>query len=61
MIRIFPNEDSINRLIGTLLIEQHEKWISGKTYFNMDNYFDEKEQARKDAEMVRQKRITQIA
>jgi transposase-like protein len=61
VIRIFPNEDSINRLIGTLLIEQHEKWISGKSYFNMDNYFDEKEQARKDAEKVRQKRITQVA
>ena len=61
VIRIFPNEDSINRLIGSLLMEQHEKWIGGKAYFNMDNYFDEKEKTRKDADKVHQTRITQVA
>lgn len=61
VIRIFPNEDSINRLIGALLMEQHEKWISGKTYFNMDNYFDEKEKAKENAEKVRQKREAKVA
>ncbi len=43
VIRIFPNEASIERLIGALLMEHHEKWISGKTYFRMDEYFFERE------------------
>ena len=43
VIRIFPNAASITRLIGALLIEHHEKWISGKTYFRMDEYFFERE------------------
>ena len=38
VIRIFPNEASALRMIGALLVEQHEAWISGKRYFNMDEY-----------------------
>lgn len=38
VIRIFPNTASALRMIGALLVEQHEKWISGKRYFNMDEY-----------------------
>ena len=38
VIRIFPNEQSIIRLLGALLIEQHEKWSTGKRYFNMTDY-----------------------
>ncbi|MDY6915254.1 MAG: transposase [Candidatus Cloacimonadota bacterium] len=38
VIRIFPNEASVIRLIGALLIEQHEKWITGKIYFTMGEY-----------------------
>ena len=38
VIRIFPNNDSALRMIGALLVEQHEQWISGKRYFNMDEY-----------------------
>ena len=38
VIRIFPNNDSALRMIGALLVEQHERWISGKRYFNMDEY-----------------------
>ena len=30
VIRIFPNEASIERLLGSLLIEMHENWISGR-------------------------------
>jgi len=38
VIRIFPNEHAAHRMIGALLCEQHERWISGKRYFNMDEY-----------------------
>jgi len=38
VIRIFPNEQSIIRLLGALLIEQHEKWSTGKKYFDMAEY-----------------------
>lgn len=55
VIRIFPNEASINRLIGSLLIEQHERWISGKAYFTMDGYYLEKDKARAAAVTIRQK------
>ena len=39
VIRIFPNEDSLIRLMGAVLIEQHEKWESGKKYFDMAPYY----------------------
>lgn len=40
VIRIFPNEESLIRLLGALLMEQHEKWVSGKKYFNMEEYHE---------------------
>ncbi len=40
VIRIFPNRESSIRLIGALLIEQDEKWLSGKKYLDMDEYFE---------------------
>lgn len=54
VIRIFPNEASIDRLVGSLLIEQHERWISGKAYFSMETYWLERNQARESAELIRQ-------
>lgn len=39
VIRIFPNRESVLRLIGALLIEFDEKWASGKKYLDMDDYF----------------------
>jgi transposase-like protein len=39
VIRIFPNADSAVRLIGAMLIEQHEKWTSSHKYFEMDEYY----------------------
>jgi transposase-like protein len=33
-IRIFPNEPSVYRTIGMLLLEQHERWISGHRYMH---------------------------
>ncbi len=43
VIRTFPNEASITCLIGALLLEHHEKWISGRAYLDMDDYFFERE------------------
>ena len=32
VIRIFPNEDSLHRLIGALLMDIHEEWQAGRRY-----------------------------
>lgn len=39
IIRIFPNVESVMRLIGALLIEQDEKWSTGRKYFDMSDYY----------------------
>lgn len=39
VIRIFPNEASVIRLMGALLMEQSEKWQTGRKYFDMDLYY----------------------
>jgi len=38
VIRIFPSEDSVMRILGTLLIELNEKWADGKRIFEMEEY-----------------------
>ena len=43
VIRIFPNEASAPRLVGALLAEWHEKWISGRRYFDMEEYWNLKQ------------------
>jgi len=60
VIRIFPNEASMIRLMGAVLMEHHEKWSSVKKYFTMDCYFAEREEARKTALAERSKRIHTI-
>ena len=40
VIRIFPDRQSVIRLIGALLMEQDEKWAAGKKYLDMAEYFD---------------------
>jgi len=40
VIRIFPNEDSLIRLIGAMLMEQDEKWTTGKKYLDMEEYYE---------------------
>ncbi len=57
VIRIFPNEASAMRLVGALLAEQHEVWITGKRHFNMEEYWQWKnaeftEKQRKDERAV---------
>lgn len=36
VIEIFPSEQSAERIIGALLIDQDERWQVGRTYLNMD-------------------------
>ena len=40
VIRIFPNEASVIRLMGALLIELDEKWQSGRRCFDMQMYYE---------------------
>lgn len=49
VIRIFPNDESLIRLMGALLMEHHEKWMTGKKYFTMDRYIEERDDAKKIA------------
>ncbi len=39
VIRIFPNEESAIRMMGALLMEYNEQWMSGKKYFDMTEYY----------------------
>jgi len=53
VIRIFPNRESAIRLIGALLMEQDEKWASGKKYLDMAEYFEwQKVASKKSKEKV---------
>ncbi|MBD8501260.1 IS256 family transposase [Paenibacillus arenosi] len=38
VIRIFPNRDSVLRLFGALLMEQDDKWTTGKKYVDLNAY-----------------------
>ena len=40
VIRIYPNEASAIRLIGALLIEQDERWTTGRKYLDMQAYYE---------------------
>jgi len=39
VIRIFPNRDSVLRLVGALLMEQDAVWTTGKRDFDMTAYW----------------------
>jgi len=40
-IRIFPNDDSVIRILGTVAMEIHERWALQRTHFNMDEYLEQ--------------------
>jgi transposase-like protein len=61
VIRIFSNEASINRLVGAMLMEYHEKWIGGKGYFNMFQCYEERDDAREAAEKIHEGKATSVA
>lgn len=39
VIRIFPNRESVIRLLGALLMELDEQWTTGHRYFDMAAYW----------------------
>ena len=45
VIRIYPNERSAWRLVGALLMEQHEEWSTGRRYFDMEEYEEWKQES----------------
>lgn len=51
VIRIFPNEDSAERLMGALLAEIHEEW-QGRRYLDMEEFYDWEEQQASSKQVV---------
>ena len=43
VIRIFPNGDSVERLLGALLMEKDEAWSTDRQYFDMRAYLEWKQ------------------
>lgn len=57
VIRIFPNRDSVIRLLGDLLMEIDEKWSTGHRFVDLTEYLlwrDERRKAEKRASKVHQ-------
>lgn len=44
VIRVFPNEQAAERLIGAVLAEIHDEWQAGHRYFDMTDYKDWRQQ-----------------
>ena len=40
VIRIFPNDDAVMRLIGSLLAEKYDEWQASSKYFDMTEYWE---------------------
>ena len=49
VICVFPNEDAAGRMLGALLLEQHQQWQSQHKYLDLDEFWQNKEKTRKQA------------
>jgi len=36
VVGAFPNEDSLLRLVGAILMDINEEWVTGRRYLSMD-------------------------
>jgi|GEM_PF-5861129 len=54
VIRIFPNRESVYRLVGAVLIEIDEKWMSGRKYLDMAEYWRWRKMKEQEARSVYQ-------
>src|SRR5450830_1289965 len=54
VIRISPTETGMIRLMGSVLMEIHGKWITGKKCFTMERYEADKEEAKKAVQADRE-------
>lgn len=54
VIRIFPNEASMIRLMGSILMEMHEKWMTGKNSFTMERTEADKEDTKNAMQLIRE-------
>ena len=52
VIRIFPNRESVIRLLGALLMEIDEKWASGHRYFDMTEYLEWAENRKRNSKSL---------
>lgn len=48
VIRIFPNQESVMRLMGAVLMELDEKWAGQKTYLDMKEYWEWREKQKSE-------------
>ncbi|WP_278343326.1 transposase, partial [Parageobacillus thermoglucosidasius] len=54
VIRIFPNRESVYRLVGAVLIEIDEKWMSGRKYLDMSEYWQWRKTKEQEVRSVNQ-------
>ena len=52
VIRIFPNQASVIRLLGALLMEHDERWSTGRKYLDMEQLEDGSLEERKVVSLV---------
>lgn len=52
VIRIFPNRESVIRLIGSVLMEYEERWKTDRRYFKMDVFLEWQKSRSKSANKV---------
>lgn len=58
VVRTFPYRDSIIRLGGAVLAEQHDEWAKGRHYMNLDVLAESHEVALDEASIDGSKEVT---